>query len=58
MTMFTVPAGNISGMVFSLIVAIGGPIGLCIFIRKKYKADMLPFFLGFIFSCLPVPLPD
>lgn len=46
MTMFTVPAGTISGMVFSLIVAIGGPIVLCIFIRKKYKADMLPFFLG------------
>ena len=46
MTMYTVPAGNISGMVFSLVVAIGGPIGLCIFIRRKYKADMLPFFLG------------
>lgn len=46
MTMFTVPAGNILGMVFSLIAAIGGPTGLCIFIRKKYKADMLPFLLG------------
>lgn len=42
----TVPAGSIAGMVFSLFVAVGVPIALCILIRKKLRADMLPFFLG------------
>lgn len=42
----TVPAGNLFGMVFSLFVAWGIPIALCILIRKKLKADMISFFLG------------
>lgn len=42
----TVPAGNIAGMVFSLLVAWGIPIALCIVIRRKLKADMISFFLG------------
>lgn len=42
----TVPAGSIAGMVFSLFVAIGVPIALCILIRKKLKADIAPFFFG------------
>lgn len=56
MTALTVPAGNLAGMVFSLIVAVGVPIALCILIRKKLKADILPFFLGagvfFLFAML------
>lgn len=40
MTELTVPAGNIAGMVFSLLVAWGIPIALCILIRRKLKADM------------------
>lgn len=52
----TVPAGNIAGMVFSLLVALGVPIALCILIRKKLRADVVPFFLGagvfFLFAML------
>lgn len=42
----TVPTGNIVGMVFSLVVGWGLPIALCIWIRRKYKADLTAFFLG------------
>lgn len=42
----TVPAGSIAGMAFSLLVAVGVPIALCIVIRKKLGADVAPFFFG------------
>lgn len=52
----TVPAGSIAGMVFSLLVALGVPIALCILIRKRLRADVVPFFLGagvfFLFAML------
>lgn len=56
MTELHVPAGSIAGMVFSLVVAWGLPLALLILIRRKQKADMLPFFLGcgsfFLFAML------
>lgn len=42
----SVPAGNLAGMVFSLLVAWGLPVALCILIRKKLRADLISFFLG------------
>lgn len=33
-------------MVFSLILSVGLPIGLCIFIRKKKRADFSPLLIG------------
>lgn len=51
-----VPLSNIAGMVFSLIVAWGLPIGLLILIRRRWKADFSAFFLGcggfFLFAML------
>lgn len=46
MAEMTVPAGNLFGMVFSLLVAFGIPIALGILVRKKMMADIAPFFLG------------
>lgn len=56
MAEMTVSAGNLFGMVFSLLVAFGIPIALGILVRKKMMADIAPFFLGagvfFLFAML------
>lgn len=41
-----VPVASIIGMVISMIVAIAAPIGLLIYMMKKYKASIVPFFIG------------
>lgn len=56
MTELHVPAGSIVGMGFSLAVSWGLPLLLLTLIRRKQKADILPFFLGcgsfFLFAML------
>ncbi len=56
MTAIQVPAGNIAGMVFSLAVSWGLPAALLVIIRRRWKADILPFVLGsasfFLFAML------
>ena len=46
MTLMTVPAASIAGMVFSLIVSFALPIGLFIYAKKKLGAKAAPFFIG------------
>ncbi len=41
-----IPAANIAGMVFSLIVAFGLPIALCVALRVKTKAKFLSLMAG------------
>lgn len=36
------------GMVFSIIIAIGFPVGLCVFMKKREKANLSVFFVGAI----------
>lgn len=56
MMVVQVPWSNIAGMIFSLIVAWGMPTALFILIRRRWRADILPFFLGcggfFLFAML------
>lgn len=42
----TVPALSIVFMVISLIGSVAIPVALAVFLRKKYKCDILPFFIG------------
>ena len=42
----SVPAANIGGMIFSLLIAIGLPIALCIIVKVKMKAKMSSVFIG------------
>ena len=42
----TVPALSIGFMVISLIGSVAIPFALAVFLRKKYKCDILPFFIG------------
>lgn len=42
----TVPGANIAGMIFSLIVAWVMPIGLCVFLCRRFKAKAVSFFIG------------
>lgn len=46
MTLMTVPAASIAGMVFSLAVSFALPIGLFIYAKKKLGAKAAPFFIG------------
>ena len=46
MTLMTVPAASIAGMVFSLIVSFAFPIGLFVYAKKKLRAKTAPFFIG------------
>ena len=46
MTLMTVPAASIAGMVFSLVVSFALPIGLFIYAKKKLGAKAAPFFIG------------
>ena len=46
MTLMTVPAASIAGMVFSLVVSFALPIGLFIYAKKKMGAKTAPFFIG------------
>lgn len=41
-----IPTMSIAGIIFSIIVAFGLPIGLLIFWRKKTRADIAPFLVG------------
>ena len=41
-----VPALSIAFMILSLAISIALPVGLCIYFRKKKRADILPFFIG------------
>ncbi len=43
---YTVQTASIVAMIFTLIVAVGLPILLCIFLRKKFRASFASFFLG------------
>ena len=45
MTLMTVPAASIAGMVFSLVVSFALPIGLFIYAKKKLGAKAAPFFI-------------
>ena len=46
MTLMTVPAASIAGMVFSLVVSFALPIGLFVYAKKKLGAKTAPFFIG------------
>lgn len=46
MTLMTVPAASIAGMVFSLVVSFALPIGLFVYAKKKLGAKAAPFFIG------------
>ncbi len=48
MTFQPVPAASVAAICFSLLVAFGLPIALFIILRVKFKARVLPFFLGCI----------
>lgn len=41
-----VPAANIIGIVFSLVIAVGLPIALCIIVWRKTRARISSFFIG------------
>ena len=43
---YTVPALSIVFMAVSALIGIAIPIVLFLVFRKKYKADILPFFIG------------
>lgn len=42
----SISAGSMLGMFFSFLVAVGLPIGLCIFVKIKTKAKLSSFFIG------------
>ncbi len=46
LTIQTVPTANMIGMAVSLIVAVGLPVALCIFVCRKTKARISGFFIG------------
>lgn len=46
MTITQVPMASIIGMIFSLILCVGVPIVLCIFVRKKYQGSWLGLLTG------------
>lgn len=37
---------TIAVIVLNMVVAVAIPIGLCVFLRKKFKCDVLPFWVG------------
>ena len=47
-----VSVGSVSGMIFSLVVAFGIPIGLMAYLMRKKKADFFSFATGLIFFIL------
>ena len=46
MTLVTVPAASIAGMVFSLVVSFALPLGLLAYAKKKLGAKIASFFIG------------
>lgn len=44
--MLHVPTASLIGMFFSMVLSIGTPIALLVFLKKKCKADMISFFIG------------
>ena len=42
----SVPAGNIIGMIVSLVISVGLPIALCIIVWRKTRARISGFFIG------------
>lgn len=46
LTLAPVPAASIAWMTFSLLIAVGLPIALCIVVKKKLHAALSPVFIG------------
>ena len=44
--MLHVPTASLIGMFFSMVLSIGTPIALLVFLKKKSKADITSFFIG------------
>lgn len=44
--MLHVPTASLIGMFFSMVLSIGTPIALLVFLKKKCKADITSFFIG------------